>query len=136
MRFHDDCHDPRELHKEGRTSRGKISPQFAARLKQLGDDEKVRAVVLLITGSAGKSSGRRQSHDERQDAIEATRNAAKRALGDIDGILECFGGQRLAEQPDVLGSIPVEITAAGVNALAASEWVKLIVEDQSISLVI
>jgi hypothetical protein len=42
------------------------------------------------------------------------------------------GGERLTDDVDVLGSITVETTAEGIKALAASEHVKAILEDQSI----
>ncbi len=112
----------------------KISPQFAARLDRLGPQQKVRAIVLLGVQNTEQGSTKRQSLTERQAAIEATRRSAGQALGDIDDILARFGGQRLAEMPDALGSLPVETTAAGISALAASEKVKAILEDQGIFL--
>jgi hypothetical protein len=54
-------------------------------------------------------------------------------LGEIDGILERFDGKRSADV-NALGSIPAETTARGIAALAASEHVKAILEDQPISL--
>jgi hypothetical protein len=46
-----------------------------------------------------------------------------------------FIDKKLTTNPDALGSISVETTAAGIAALAASEHVKAIIEDQAVSLV-
>ncbi|MBI3988994.1 MAG: hypothetical protein HY347_05195 [candidate division NC10 bacterium] len=112
----------------------KISPAFKARLDRLGPRQKVRVIVMLRTKDAGKAPGRRRSREDRQAAIEVIRKSAEQALIDIDKILERFDGRRLATSPDALGSIPVETTAAGITALATSEHVKAILEDQPISL--
>lgn len=119
-------------YRKNKSQKNKISSEFAARLNILEPKQKVRAIVLLRAQNAGKLTAQRQSRAERQAAIEAMRKSAKQALGDVDDILERFGGQRLAQIPDALGSIPVETTVAGINALAASEWVKAIIEDQAI----
>jgi hypothetical protein len=52
---------------------------------------------------------------------------------DIDRILEHWGGRRLADQVDALGSVPVEATAAATRELAASECVRAIILDQVVS---
>jgi len=119
-------------HRKDDPDKNKISPEFAARLDRLGPQQKVRAIVLLHIQDTGNLSAQRQSRAERQAAVEAMRKSAEQALSDIDDLLERFGGQRLAESPDALGSIPIETTAVGINALAASEWVKAIIEDQTI----
>ena len=111
---------------------GKISSEFAARLDSLAPQQKIRAIVLLNAKNTGKSTRYRQSRAERQAAIKVIRKSAEQALDYIDGVIERFGGQRLAESPDALGSIPVETTAAGINALAESEKVRAILEDQAI----
>jgi hypothetical protein len=110
----------------------KLSPEFTARLNNLGPQQKVRAIVLLRAEGTEKSTGQRQSRAERRAAVEAMRKSAEQALGDIDDILRRFGGQRQAERPDALGSIPVETTAAGIRALATSERVRAVMEDQAI----
>jgi hypothetical protein len=110
----------------------KISPNFRARLSHLEPTQKVRAIVLLRTPD-GEAINRQESRANRKSLIKRVREAAATALPDIDAILERFGGKRLAESADALGSIPVETTPAGVQALAASEHVKTILEDQPIS---
>jgi hypothetical protein len=120
---------------ENRVRRNKISTRFAARLAQLGSDERIRAIVLFDTDAFRSSSGRRQSQEERKAAVEATRNAAKQALCEVDDILKWYDGERLADEPDAFGSVPVIATAAGIAALARADSVKLIMEDQDISLV-
>lgn len=111
----------------------KISREFTARLDRLGPQQKVRAIVMLRTKDAGGVATQRRSRANRQATIEAIRQSAEQALVDIDGILARFKGKRLANV-DALGCIPVEATAPGIAALAASEHVKAILEDQPISL--
>jgi hypothetical protein len=112
----------------------KISREFSARLARLEPRQMVRAIVMLRTENASTPMGKRRSPVERKAAIERIRQTAKTALPAIDLILERFAGRRLADQVNALGSIPVEVTSAGIHALAASEHVKAILEDQSISL--
>lgn len=117
--------------KKGETKK-KISTEFAARLRRYGPGEKVHAIVFLDTSDVKGSSGKRQSREERAAVLEAMQSSARQALDDIDTVLNRFDGQRLAEAPSALGSIPVETTPAGIKALASSKWVQLILEDQSI----
>ncbi|HSR29409.1 MAG TPA: hypothetical protein VLY63_02515 [Anaerolineae bacterium] len=117
--------------KKGETKK-KISTEFAARLRRYGPEEKVHAIVFLATSDVEGSSGKRQSREERAAVLEAMQNSARQALDDIDTVLNRFDGQRLAETPSALGSIPVETTPAGIKALASSKWVQLILEDQPI----
>ena len=56
------------------------------------------------------------------------------ALGEIDRLLKRSGGRRLAPSPDAFGSIPVEAPAPGLLALARSEHVRALLEDQPVSL--
>jgi len=113
----------------------KISPEFATRLEHLGPRDEVRAIVLVRTAGLAGPPKTAQSREERKAMVEATRLKAEQALDDIDGILARFKGQRLADHPDALGSLPVETTAAGIQALASSRWVKAILEDQAIHLI-
>ena len=117
-----------------KSERPKISAGFAARLKRLGPRDKVHTIVLLRTGDVAAPPAKRQSQEERDAAIEAMRSSAGQAMAEIDDILERTDGQRFAEAPDALGSIPVEATADGIQALASSDWVKAIIEDQPIQL--
>ena len=112
----------------------KISPGFASRLARLGPRQRVQAILFLRT-DVEDASGKRQRGDEREATIEATRKSADRALRNVDDILTRFDGQRLADRPDVLGSIPVEVTPAGIKALASSKWVTAVLEDQEIHLI-
>ncbi len=112
----------------------KISPEFLARLNGLNGRQKVRAIVLLRTAGAKKARGGRQTPAERRKAVAAVRRSAEAVLPEIDRLLGQFDGRRLADGVDALGAIPVETTAEGVNALAALEQVRVIVEDQSVSL--
>jgi len=112
----------------------KISPEFLARLDGLRGSQKVRAIVLLRVDATKAAGGRRQTQAERREAVEAVRRSAETVLPEIDRLLKQFDGRRLEDEVSALGSIPVETTAAGVNALAALEQVKVIVEDQPVSL--
>ena len=112
--------------------KGKIGPEFSTRLGRLSPQQKVRAIVMVRTENARERTGRRQLRINRQANVEAIRKSAQQVLSNIDGILERFDGKRLANV-DALGCIPVETTPAGVQALAASEYVKAILEDQAIS---
>jgi hypothetical protein len=110
----------------------KISRELAARLGRLHPEQPVRAIVMLDTGAAapaGRSRGRREA------AVAAVRHAADAALPDLDEILQHFDGRRLAAQADALGCVLVEATPKAIAALADSEHVKAIFEDQPISLV-
>jgi hypothetical protein len=106
-----------------------ISREFAARLNRLSAKQKVRAIVILQTG---EMLPRRSARQERQQMIEKVRQASRSALPEIDRILEPYEGRRLSEDVDALGSIIVETTAEGIRALAASDQVKALLEDQPI----
>lgn len=112
----------------------KISPEFASRLDRLGPRQRVQAILLLRTDLDDTSSKRQRGH-EREATIQATRRSADRALSQVDDILTRFDGHRLADSPDVLGSIPIEATPAGIRALASSKWVTAVLEDQEIHLI-
>lgn len=109
-----------------------ISREFAAKLNRLGATQKVRALVLLRTATNGTVLTQRPSRPERKEAIEKVRAASRSSLPDIDQILASYNGKRLSEDVDALGSITVESTAEGIKALADSEHVKAIFEDQAI----
>ena len=119
--------------KKNTTQKDKISSEFASRLIHFESQQKIRIVVLLRGKDSKRSDSKRQSRAERKAAIEAIRKEAKQALSDIDSILEHFGGQRLSDSPDSLGSISIEATPDGIKALAESEWVNVILEDQKLS---
>lgn len=110
----------------------KISSEFTARVAGLKPKEEIRVVVRLDTSSVQSASGR-PSPEERQAILKAIQGVAEQGLGDIDKILEDCGGQRLAE-PNALGFILVETTAAGIEKLVESERVKSILEDQEVFL--
>ena len=109
-----------------------ISREFTARLNRLGAKQKVRAIVLLQTGENKANPTKPSSRQKRKEAIEKVRQASRSSLPNIDQILAQHSGKRLSEEVDALGSIAVESTAEGIKALAASEHVKAIFEDQEI----
>lgn len=111
----------------------KISRELTARLDRLGPDQKVRAIVMMDTGT--EKPGRRRSLGTRSETVSAIRKAADAVLPDLDGLLKRFEGRRLAAHADALGCVPIEATARGIVALASLEHVKAIFEDQAISLI-
>ncbi len=111
----------------------KISAEFARRLGRLAPDAIARAIVLLDTGSIPAVTGR-PSKAARKEIAEAIRTAAAPALAEVDQLLERSGGRRLAPAPDLFGAIPVEAPAPALLALAGSEHVRALLEDQPISL--
>lgn len=112
--------------------RNKLNPEFAARLTQLAPHQKVQVVVLLQSKGAENLNGKRQSRLERQATIQSLRESAVQSLANINEIIQHFEGKLLTDYPDALGSIPIEITAAGIDALAKSNDVKAVMEDRSI----
>lgn len=114
--------------------KNKISTEFACRLSHLAPQQKVSVIVFLQLDNLDRTVGARLSRDERKRAMEGVRNSAKQALSYIRKIVQDFGGKQLAENPDALGSIPIEISADGVKALADSDAVKAVLEEQEIVL--
>jgi hypothetical protein len=112
----------------------KLSPEFSARLARLGPQQRIRAIVVLRIPETGTSSGQRQSRHERRVQIEAIGKSTEKILPEIDRLLARHEGKRLAPKVDALGCVPVETTPAGIAALADSEHVQSIFEDQAISL--
>ena len=112
-------------------ARGKISPEFASRLRRLEPGQQVRVVLFLETPPLPAQAAR-QTPEDRKSSVESVKELTQRALSDIDRILADHGGHRLSKSPNALGSLTVETTAAGVSALARSPWVKSAVEDQPI----
>lgn len=115
-----------------KTQQPVISREFAAKLNRLSAKQKVRAIILLQAAANGTALTQRPSRQERKDAIEEVREVSRSFLPEIDQILARYDGKRLSEDVDALGSITVESTAEGIKALADSDHVKAILEDQSI----
>ena len=113
----------------------KISPQFRASLSRLGGRQKIRAILMLKTEDVRARRGGRQTPAERRQVIDSVRESAAAAFPEIDDVLERFDGRRLADGVDALGTIPVETTAKGISALAELNPVKVIFEDQKVSLI-
>ena len=114
----------------------KISLEFAAKLNSYPATAKVRVIVLLESVNPERNhNSLRQSRLERKAAIKAMQDLVKQSWQIVDRLIEDFDGKKLAIKPDVLGAIPIEITPAGIRALAVSDAVKAIIEDQQIHLV-
>lgn len=109
----------------------KISDEFTARLAGFAPDAMVQAIVIIQVPP--KPSGRRMSRVERRAAVEAIKESAQTAISAIDDVLESHNGKRLSETVDVLGSILVEATPAGLEALATLDRIKAVLENQPVS---
>jgi hypothetical protein len=109
----------------------KLSNEFKRRLNGLKPGQKVRAIVLLRTQDIART--RQAARNNRRTMIDAVRQSAETALPDIDEVLRRFDGKRLSDNVSALGSISVEMTAAGIKALATLDQVKAILEDQPVS---
>lgn len=99
----------------------KISSEFAARLTRLNSNKMIRVIVFLKTET-----------EAQQNSPQEVKEIAENKLNNIRPILTKYQGELLSEHPNLLGSIGVNITVAGVYALLESESVKMIVEDQAI----
>lgn len=122
------------MQKQGTHNKNKISPEFAERLGRLTPQDKIRVIVLLRSPATKDAATKRPSQIERQSTTNSVRQASNEALNSIAKIIEDFNGHKLAEQADLLGSIPIEISVAGIKALTESDAVKSILEDQTIRL--
>jgi hypothetical protein len=112
------------------SSHAKISPAFDKRLTSLAPDISVRAVLVLRSHVQPKKTDRRLTREERQAHIQTRRHAAQASLATIDTILQRLGGSRLSDQPTALGTITVETKPAGIFALAETDEIQAILEDQ------
>ena len=110
----------------------KISPQFAARLKNYSPEQKLQVIVLLKSNNNIADNSQRQSRIARKAAIKASQNLVTQAALEIEHIIQDYAGKTLDKQPNVLGTITVEITPPGIQALALSDSVKAIIENQKI----
>ena len=114
---------------------GKISPEFSARLGRLKPQTKLHAIVLIRGREDSRRASRtRSTPEQRRFKVEQIRGASMEALKEIDEILRPFGGRRLSDKPaTALGTVSVESNPAGITALANSNYVEAILEDQAIS---
>ena len=108
----------------------KIGAEFDKRLTSLTPDTLVRAILVLGSNVQPKKTDRRLTREERQARIQALRYSAQASFATIDAILQRLGGSRLSHQPTALGTITVETNPAGIFALAATDEVQAILEDQ------
>lgn len=98
-------------------------------MSKIKQDELFRTIVMIKRGiKIDRSVGR-------QSIIETVIQSAQRALPAIDAILRQHGGRRISKKPDALGTIVVETTPKGMEALKALECVDGVVEDQPVTLI-
>ena len=115
------------------SSKPKISPEFAARLNGYPPTAKVRVIVLLKSANQQNNS-HRQTRQERKAAIKAMQDSVDRSWQTVDRLIEEYKGKKITSKPDAFGSIAIEITPPGIKALALSDAVKAIIENQKICL--
>ena len=104
---------------------GKLSNAFASRLDKAPRDSRVRVILLL-----GRSTKRKKRGGERSEQIQRVRESAAAALDEVDAILTAHEGRRIESEPSALGYVTVETTPTGIRALAQSEQIRAILEDQ------
>lgn len=114
----------------------KISPEFANRLKRLNANETVRAILMLsLVDTEGRLSRGRPTVEERRQKLRMLRQGSETMLAEIDETLVRFAGRRLSPNVDALGSVLVETTPDGIQALVANKHTKAILEDQPVALI-
>lgn len=115
------------------SSQQKISPEFAARLNSYPPTAKVKVIVLLESIKPQiTNNSPRQNRLERKAAIKVMQDSVKQSWQIVDRLIKDFDGKKLATNPDAFGAIPIEITPPGIQALALSDAVKVIIENQKI----
>lgn len=115
------------------SSKQKISPEFAARLNSYPPTARVRVIVLLKSANLQiTNNSQRQNRLERKAAIKVMQDSVKQSWEIVDRLITNFDSKKLATKPDVFGAIPLEITPPGVRALALSDAVKAVIENQKI----
>jgi hypothetical protein len=113
----------------------KIDKAFAARLQKLNPDQMIRAVVLLNLSHDKNEPLGSTKGGQRSSAAEAVTRQARESLSSVDLVLREHGGHRLSENPNLLGAIAVEATRDSIHALASSDDVRAVLEDQPLSLI-
>jgi hypothetical protein len=107
---------------------GRIGPELDRRLRASGPDDRLR-VVLLVAAPAGAVARRRHRRADTGARIQA---AARDLLPAVDSLLTAHGGERLSAEATVLGTLAVETTPAGVQALARLPAVEAVLGDQEL----
>lgn len=110
----------------------KISPEFERHLAIRDPGSTVQAVLLISVPSGKTPSSRQDRIAKRGEMKDRLQAAAESALSEIDQVLARFGGRRLADSVNALGSLPVETTPAGIRALADTSGVQAILENQRV----
>lgn len=110
----------------------KISPEFERHLSIRDPGSTVQAVLLISVPSRKTLPSRQERISKRGEVKNRLQAASELALSEIDQVLARFGGRRLADNVDALGSLPVETTPAGIRALANASGVQAILENQKV----
>ncbi|MCP4040669.1 MAG: DNA primase [Gammaproteobacteria bacterium] len=109
----------------------KISREFRSRLAGLKSGQRINVILLLRIPEAQAATNRRV-RGQRAGIMSEVRRESAKGLEQIDRVLACHDGKRMAESTSVLGTVPIEITVEGIEALQELEQVKAILEDQGI----
>ena len=111
----------------------KISEALADRLNRLPPDQAIRLILLVqVPTTSDQPVGRASRRATRAATIEAVRAAAQPGLAEVDRILAQHDGRRLNGDLSALGAVAVETTAQGAHALAESDQVRALLEDQPV----
>jgi hypothetical protein len=111
-----------------------IAETLRSKLRHARPNERLRVLVVLDLREFPDFETRNRRGAQRKRIIAEAKSAADSALPDIASVLRKYGGTRLRESSDALGTIPVETTPAGVRALADMSAVQSILEDQPLTL--
>ena len=114
--------------------RAKISSEFAKRVRRFAKDDLVRAIVTLAVPPGATPDATKNRRARRQEAIANRQSLSTTGLDALDAALAAHGGKRLGETT-LLGTVAVETTPVGIDALAALDCVQSIMEDQPITLI-
>ena len=112
----------------------KISREFLSRLGRL-DSGEVLAVIVVIDPDdplRSKEPARRQSRSTRALRYRQRRRDARLIIGDIDEILDRWGGRRISDSIDRIGGLRVAATRDAVTRLAQLNNVTAVLEDQAV----
>jgi hypothetical protein len=108
---------------------GRIGPELDRRLRASRPDDRLRVVLLVAAAPAGAVAPRRRRRAETGARMRA---AAHDLLPAVDSLLTAHGGERLSAEATVLGTLAVETTPAGVQALACLPAVEAVLGDQEL----
>ena len=113
----------------------KIDPGFLNRINSLPANQIIHAILILSDETEYKQPETKQTKQERKEIMDFVLKSGKKAMQEINSILQAYGGTKLASSPNALGCISIASTGAGIKALACLDKVKAVMEDQPVYLI-